>query len=151
MDSDVHQQVPPAAAWLGGLGAIPFAALAAVSWWLPDYSGDALSALRAYGAVILSFLGGVHWGLAMRRSPASPGLFALTLSVMPSLVGWSALLLAPRSGLVVLTVAVIAMLAVDVSLAGRGLAPAWYKRLRVPLSTIVFVCLAAGVLAARPL
>lgn len=147
MNNKTQRRVPASAAWLGGLGAIPFAGLAAVAWTVPDYSALALSALRSYGAIILSFLGGIHWGLAMIRSPSSPSLQALTLSVLPSLVAWVGLLLDPRAGLVLLAAAIIAMLAVDISLTRRGLAPEWYQALRVPLSIVVAICLTAGVLA----
>lgn len=145
MNEPSKQRVPAEAAWLGGLGAVPFVALSAAVWLMAEHSALALVALRGYGAVILSFLGGVHWGLAMRR--ASPGFRPLALSVVPSLLGWLGLLLPPQPGLVLLTVAIIAMLAVDVSLSQRGIAPPWYRSLRIPLSIIVSICLAAGALA----
>ena len=147
MSAAAEQRVPTEAAWLGGLGAIPFVGFSAGAWFSPEHASLALVALRAYGAVILSFLGGVHWGLAMRRAPASPGWSALTLSVMPSLVAWPALLLAPRYGLAVLAVAVALMLYVDTSLSRQGLAASWYPRLRQPLSVVVTVSLIAGALA----
>jgi len=50
---------------LGYAGLFPFfAAAAAALLGPPPWRGAALSALAAYGAVILSFLGAVHWGLA---------------------------------------------------------------------------------------
>ena len=52
-------------------GLLPFLATALLSWIAAeDWRGVALYALAAYGAVILSFLGAVHWGLAL-RAPAS--------------------------------------------------------------------------------
>lgn len=149
MTTQSSSRIPPAAAWLGGSGAIPFVALCIVPWVSDVYADQALLALRAYGAVILSFLGGVHWGLAMSRTPDAPGFSALSLSVIPSLIGWVALLLpSARAGLFLLAVAIIAMLAVDVSLTRRQLAPAWYQPLRIALSVVVFVSLSAGALSA---
>ena len=62
-------QVPAAAAWLGGLGLVPFVGLSIASQAIEgDLKTAALRGLLAYGAVILSFLGGIHWGAAMTRS-----------------------------------------------------------------------------------
>ena len=54
---------------LGIAGLIPFAAGAALAL-LSDDAAAARAALLAYGAVILSFLGAVHWGLALASGPA---------------------------------------------------------------------------------
>ena len=50
-------------------------------------------ALVAYGAVILAFLGGVHWGFALPEPSGRGERARLVLGVVPSLVGWVALLL----------------------------------------------------------
>jgi hypothetical protein len=54
-----------------------------------------LSALIAYGAVMLAFLGGMQWGFAL---PAGSDLrwqrWRLVLGVVPLLLGWLALLIA---------------------------------------------------------
>lgn len=142
--------VPSSAAWLGGLGAVPFIALAGA---LPFLDGAArpfaAHALLAYGAVILSFLGGIHWGLALSSGGnADAGLAArLTLSVAPSLAGWVALLVAGTAGLLILAVAIAAMLLVDLRATRRGEAPAWYPKLRIPLSCVVIAALLVGALA----
>jgi len=140
----------PAMAY-GAAGLLPFAALAAA---LPQLSGDARAlaahALVAYGAAILSFLGGVHWGLAIadERGAANGSLPGqLGVSVVPSLVGWAALLFPERAGLVTLGVAILAMLAADLRATRRGQAPAWYPKLRVPLSCAVAVALFAAALS----
>ena len=58
--------VPSAAAWLGGLGIIPFVGISLATPFAADVLKGPLSfALMTYGAIILSFLGGVHWGLAI--------------------------------------------------------------------------------------
>ena len=83
--------VPPAAKWFGALGALPFVALAAAVT-IPDspYREPASFALAAYGAVILSFLGGVHWGLTIAgfgpETTVCRTSRRLAHSVMPSLV-----------------------------------------------------------------
>ena len=141
-------RIPIAALWLGPLGLIPFVAGALAPWLLPaERLPDAGLALAGYGAVILSFLGGVHWGLA---APAGRPL-QIGLSVLPSLIGWLALLVAnlyaPAPALWLLAAAFAALLPGDLLAAGRGLAPPWYPRLRLPLTLVAVACLAVGALA----
>lgn len=70
MDADAHP--PPLVLLLGLLGLIPFIVTAylAAAWQAPA-DLRALTALIAYAAVILSFLGGVHWGFALVELPPS--------------------------------------------------------------------------------
>ena len=105
---------PPAwASWLGAGGLIPFAVLALALWW-PELGHQAFisQALASYGATIASFLGAIHWGLAMRDHPgagAGPYLWGVT----PSLMAWLALLLPPAGGLLGLAVLLGLCLLVD--------------------------------------
>ena len=149
--NSINARVPASAAWLGGLGVIPFVALAATLAFLDqDRQAIAVHALVAYGASILSFLGGVHWGLGIagRRGAPGTGLAGrLALSVVPSLVAWVALLVTPFAGLMVLAGGIALMLGVDLLTTRSGLAPAWYPRLRIPLScAVATTLLAAGLL-----
>jgi hypothetical protein len=144
-------RVPTAAAWLGGLGLIPFIALSLASGLAPgSLKMAALQGLLGYGAVILSFLGGVHWGAELVRSQARAdhGIDArrLAISVIPSLVGWAALLLEPRLGLLLLAAGFAAQLLVDLRATRQGLAPLWYPKLRKLLTTIVMAALIAALL-----
>lgn len=145
-DGDGHDAtpapVPATAAWLGGLGVLPFATLSILSLIVaPDLRPAVIFALIGYGALILSFLGGVHWGLAVARfgtmtEPRSRNI-RLGLSVAPSLTGWLCLLLPPVLGLGALTASFLAMLAVDLAAVQRCDAPVWYGRLRLPLTLVV--------------
>ncbi len=140
--------VPKTALWLGPLGLIPFLAGALALWLMPAAHLPAAGlALIGYGAVILSFLGGVHWGLA--ASEGRP--LQIGLSVVPSLIGWLALLVAnlhaAGPALWLLAAAFAILLAGDLLAAGRGLTPAWYPRLRVPLTLIVVASLILGALS----
>jgi hypothetical protein len=138
MTSD-ETRIPPMALALGLGGAIPFAALAfAVATDQPRLMGlDALFALIAYGATILSFLGGIRWGLAVETRPGEGQAGNLALSVVPSLAGWVALLLPSLPGLALLLAGVLLMGAADLAMVRAGHAPAWYGRLRLLLTAIV--------------
>ena len=122
-------RVPVTAGLLGGLGVVPFLGLTASLPFLN--SGPKLviaHALAAYGATILSFLGGIHWGLAIAGTgaPGSKNLTSrLVLSVVPPLAGWVSLLLSASHGLIMLSVVIAMMLWVDVRAARIGEVPPW--------------------------
>ena len=63
------RRLPTFAILLGLAGLLPFAACSLGALSLePDQADRALLALVAYGATILAFLGGVHWGFALDGS-----------------------------------------------------------------------------------
>ena len=136
---------------LGYAGLIPFAAAAALALLgTPPWRGFALAALAAYGAVILSFLGAVHWGLALRAPPEeAPAAWPrLGRGVLPALVGWVALLLPARPGLLLLGVGVLVVALVEAAATRRGLLPRDYLGLRWQLSLGAGACVLLGALAA---
>lgn len=132
-----RERPPLAASSLGYLGLIPFIALAALVFIAPEpMRASASFGLLAYGATILSFLGGIHWGLAIASPSLTPRLRALHLGlgVVPQLLGWAALLAPPALGHVLTAAGLLAILGADSIAARSGLAPAWFTQLRWPLS-----------------
>lgn len=136
-------QVPAAAAWLGAFGLIPF-----VVGSLLILSSDmawVYQAVRFYAASILAFMGGVQWGLAMAAATTSgdDSLLwqRLSISVLPALIAWLALLLAAPYDLLIIAVAFGLLLTSDLAAIRNGWVPAWYARLRIPLTTVVLICL----------
>lgn len=113
---------------LGLAGLLPFVA-GAVGLWLVDGAARAVvaQALVGYGALIVSFLGGIHWGLAARAGAAPPPLL-LAWGVLPSLIAWPALLLPAQAALVLLAAALLLCLLVD-----RRLYPAHGAAALLPL------------------
>jgi len=138
------RSIPIAAQWLGFLGLIPFGAtvIAALVSSVPLHN-MALQALQAYGAVILSFLGGIRWGLAIVGSDHADLFFPLCISVLPPLLGWLALLISASAGLLLLAVGFSALLLADLRL---QMAPPWYGALRLPLSVGAISALLLGLL-----
>lgn len=86
---------------LGYGGLLPFALLTAALWVVGPgpLQQLALRGLLAYGAVILAFLGAVHWGFVLQR-PTARAPTLLALGVVPSLVGAATLLMRPEPALV---------------------------------------------------
>ena len=97
---------------LGYGGLLPFVAGALLVWLVrQDVHAFVTFALAAYAAVIVSFLGAIHWGLAMRHSqPPTP---LLVWGVVPSMVAWLAVLMQPSGGLVILGAMLVACYMVD--------------------------------------
>ena len=83
-------------AWFLALaGAVPFL-LATAALFVSDASSvrvPAITALVTYSAVILSFLGGIEWGLAIRdeHGTESTRVIALGLFMVSSLASWAVL------------------------------------------------------------
>ena len=104
---------PRADAWaLGIAGLLPFVAGAAGLWLLPpDWAGLAALALLTYASVIVSFLGGIHWGLAMPLVQTRRGL--LIWGVLPSLLAWAGLLLNSAWGLLLMAASLLLCYVVD--------------------------------------
>ncbi|WP_298428433.1 DUF3429 domain-containing protein [Rhodoblastus sp.] len=135
---------------LGWAGALPFVVLtlAAIAG-RGSVQTDALAALAAYGGVILSFMGGVQWGLQMGMAPEG-GRIGYAMSVLPALAGFAAVLLPPRGGLPLLGAGFLALLAYDLRRSRDGVGPAWYPALRKPLTAAVVASLMLALAFAPP-
>jgi hypothetical protein len=140
--SEHRTRIPALPAWLGALGLIPFVtmALGVVGGPMP-LPIDPMFALLAYGAVILSFLGGIYWGLVLappadgRRLP-EPGQ-TFVIGVIPSIIGWIALLVSDTIGISLLIAGFAGQWLVDRKTARQGGFPAWFGPLRTRLTAIV--------------
>lgn len=141
----LHEAMPSRIACLLGLaGLLPFATGAVAVWMLtPDMRPPIAAALVAYGATIVAFLGGLHWGLAARGASSD---MQYLWGVTPSLLAWGALLLPERIALVVLAASLVACYVVD-----RRVLPAQGLRrwlpLRVTLTTVAAASCAAAAFA----
>lgn len=142
-----------AAVLLGAAGVLPFLALALEALSRPAAEATHwLTWLVGYGAVILAFLGAVHWGFVLgAEAPERAGL-RLGFGVLPALAGWGALWL-DDEGLATVAIGLLiaAFLAVAVterSFYIRAWLPRGYLWLRYVL-TLVVVLILATVLTLR--
>jgi len=131
---------------LGYAGVLPLVAcVLAIALVEGEPRALAVRALVAYGAVILSFLGAVHWGLLLRQ-PDAAAQARLAIGVLPSLAGWVALLLPDRYALALLVVAVGGFWLYEHRVVGTALLPSGYLDLRRHLSLAVCGLLTLGLL-----
>jgi hypothetical protein len=138
------QKIPPVPLALGLAGLIPFAALSLVAAAgyeaVPGLPGLALQALALYGATILSFLGGMRWGLAVADPDQRRARWNYVVSVLPQLAAWALVAGFQLFGLSRawcfggLAGLVLAFGLIDYAHAQMGGAPLWFGRLRVILS-----------------
>ena len=131
---------------MGFGGLVPFVGCAVLMYsGNPGVSIVALFANAVYAAVILSFVGAIHWGLAMRedRSPAW-----YVWSIMPALISWAAIiLLDTRISLLALAIGFTLSWSVDRQAHLRGLIPGWYMKMRHMLTAGATISLLATAFA----
>lgn len=143
--------IPPTVLLLSVTGLLPFLAGAGLSWVAhPPLAETAAFAVLTYGAVILSFLGGIVWGVAAASSHrllAEHSVELFALSVIPPLLGWSALFLKSPHGYTLLALAFLGQLALDKRMRDMRLVPGWWVGLRLALSTGVILCLGVTAMA----
>lgn len=129
--------------WLGLAGLLPFLLTLAGSWLAPGFAQVlAIRAFLFYSAVILSFLGGVHWGVAILAPEPTSGSARrrLVASMVPSLVAWPALLIDAVVGAWMLVAGFVAVRLYEASRDGAADLPDWYGRLRTWLTLVVVAC-----------
>ncbi len=153
--ADDPRAIPADALVLGAGGVLPFAALATAALlgldWRYGLPNDTFrAALVGYGAVILSFLGGVRWGIGLRHGDAPGRTAFLVISVVPALAAWVALMLPRPHDLALLIASFLALAVIDVAMVRGGHAPAWYATLRLALTAAVVLVLIVA-LAMLPL
>jgi hypothetical protein len=116
------------------------AALIAVVWGGSDYRFSALAFAFAYGALILSFLGALWWGLAAAQPDIAPK-WIWPVGVLPCLVAlatcvpWAIGADWPKPSLLILALAIAATPFVDRRLDRLEFCPLGWLRLRARLSS----------------
>lgn len=155
--SEMAQAVPQPALLWGSAGIIPYVSTAGASIWLArkehlvsmglDKSMDVETAsallLHAqniqvgFGAVLLSFLGAIHWGFEFSNYGGRVGNRRYAIGVLPLLLGWPTMLLAPQMALIAQWASFVAVWFVDLRATSEGWVPKWYSTYRFWLSLAV--------------
>ncbi len=143
--------LPKMACYLGYGGLLPFLGLALagiVGYKSQSLLGISVEAWMAiYAAVILSFLGAIHWGVVITLSDKlteSESNILLIYSVIPSLLAWFSFLLSLQHTLFFLALLVLLTYFVDHLLLFKKLEAVIsqeFAKLRLHLSSIVSLLL----------
>jgi hypothetical protein len=141
---------PPRYVFLLGYGGLlPFIGLALLILTSLDDRPFWAVALVNYGAVILSFIGALHWGFAMSVQNMSAELRRdrLIWSVIPALIAWLSTLLPVPVGCLLLVIGFVVHLWQDRRLVQVVSLHAWYLPMRLRLTAVACVCLLIGAVA----
>jgi hypothetical protein len=145
----VTHSIPGMALVLGLAGLIPFAAGAAALWIplqpLTPESGTKL--VVSYGAIILSFLGGIRWGTAIGPYDTRRQGLEFAASVLGSLAGLAAVFIPSVPALALLITGFLMQALWDVTSVESGRLPGWFGKLRMLLTAGAVVSLTAALVA----
>jgi len=141
MPTEDTRPLPRGMLALGYSGLLPFIGALALAASAPGWRDVALTVFIAYASVILSFLGGARWG---RGLAADVSAYRYGEAVLPSLIGFTALLLAhrPLPALALLAGGFLIWLLLDLR------DPLWspaYRRMRLGISVVVLMLHAAWI------
>ncbi|MEE6495173.1 hypothetical protein FKM82_001972 [Ascaphus truei] len=146
-DMRTLKEAPKPALYLGLAGLIPFVSAPLLMSITTCYYPEVAFAQVAYGASILSFLGGARWGFAIPdSSPAKPDWMNLANSTVPALLAWVALLFKDNMTEATLLLIMGLGIALHYDLALLPTYPSWFKALRAILTLVAIFSLVATLL-----
>lgn len=137
--------IPVPALVLGVAGLLPFAATAVAQYVrLPGLApAFGLQVGIVYGAVILSFLGGIRWGTAIGPYTSNRQTLEFSASVLGALAGLAAVFMPDLLGIGLLISGFLMQALWDVTSVEAGRLPAWFGKLRMGLTTGAVIALIA--------
>ena len=129
-----------------------FAFPLAMAFGSPTLAINAYLQLIHFGALVLSFVGATHWGLAIganARGITVPSWWYLA-STLPMALGWLTLaLVSPTTKILLLALGFFTTFILDVSATTRGYAPFWYKKFRKIMTIAVLIAMTVALWAVR--
>jgi hypothetical protein len=157
----IASEVPKPVMMFGLAGGIPYIGAAATTVYLAHEAGlaaagqlahvdpgvaitildQALNVQVTYGAVMLSFLGALHWGMEFAGLGGYKGYRRLALGAAPVLFAWPTLALDPTMALVVQWGGFTALWWADLMATSAGWTPRWYSQYRFYLSILTGTCI----------
>jgi len=163
----VASEVPKPVMIFGLAGALPYLGATATTIYLARNAGLAASSSTAaalnidpgmaltifdqalnlqvtYGAVMLSFLGALHWGMEFAGYGGYKGYSRLALGAAPVLYAWPTLTLLPMTALAAQWAGFTALWYADSKATMSGWTPKWYSQYRFYLSLLVGTCIIAS-------
>ena len=105
-----------------------------------------IAALVTFAMVVISYLGGIEFGLALREEGSTEPTRALAMSIsaLPSLASWGVFWLnSPQKQIGTVIALFVLVWFSDLYLARRGLIPSWFVDLRTAVTVIA--CAILGV------
>lgn len=126
-------------------GLIPFWVIALAEFlWSGHADGFLAKLLMGYGAVIVSFVAGIHWGLFLTKD-APWNLFVHSNVV--ALAAWISLLLEPLVSYSLLVLCLFYLLALDFRLYYFEVIDRWFFTMRILITSLVCLALLLAIVA----
>lgn len=122
-------------------GILPFIACAVYVFFadnIPFFQISVMDVLLAYGAIIASFIAGIHWGIYLFKD-APLNLFIHSNVI--ALLAWVSLLFPPLISAGILIMCFGYLLAIDRSIFKAGIYEDWFYQLRLHASCAVIISL----------
>ena len=104
----------------------------------------AIAAIVTFTAVVISYLGGIEFGLALREESSDERIrtLAMSMSALPSLASWGVFWLPSPQQQIGAAIGLFGLVWFsDLYLARRGLIPSWFVDLRTAVTVIACVIL----------
>ncbi|KAF7337874.1 hypothetical protein MVEN_02010400 [Mycena venus] len=157
----IASEVPKPVLMFGLAGGVPYIGAAATTVYLAHEAGlaaagqlahvdpgvaitildQALNVQVTYGAVMLSFLGALHWGMEFAGLGGYKGYRRLALGAAPVLYAWPTLALDPTMALAAQWAGFTALWWADLKATSAGWTPRWYSQYRFYLSILTGTCI----------
>lgn len=138
---NTNKQTIKQAYWLGYLGIIPFFGSGLL---LTDIAANQIiSAIHSYAAIILTFIGALHWGRAISNNNNEQPSRLLIISIIPSLIAWISFFMQPACAFFTLLIAFLLLLLFDYQQYKNII---WFRRLRTQLTLVVCTSLLFSIL-----
>jgi|GEM_PF-2693734 len=121
---------------------VPLVAMAmVVVMTYPNAGADAvLNVEITYAAALLSFIGGIRWGIALMAGAAHLSFRPLALVTLALPLAWGILFMQASVALPVLMIGYLAIIAGE-KLGGASPVPDWYRNLLIPLIVMIEIAL----------
>jgi len=159
--------VPKEALYIGGAGLLPYAATSLSTVWLsydinhahangngimfsPETAHQLLDFVTpiqiGYGAVIISFLGAIHWGMEFAGYGGSHGYRRYMIGVAAPAIAWPTIFFPYETALITQFLAFNFLYFTDARATVRGWFPEWYSIYRFVLTFIVGASIVASLI-----
>ena len=127
---------------LGLLGLVPFLYFSFIDQFLEIFTiENRATFIISYSAIILSFLGGIHWGVALFQNNNHENIrknnIRFIISVIPSILGWISLFLLDIYGITLIIISFLLLFIYDFYSLRQFNFIHWFFYLRFMLSLIV--------------
>ena len=151
--SDRLDEIPRGVSFVSALGLAAFFFLAlTMLFGSPGLALNAYIQLIHLGALVLTFIAAIQWGLGIAASSRGISIPAWWFpgTVFPMILAWLALaLLSPGFKIFLLALGFVVVFVFDTISHTRGYAPTWYKGFRKFLTIGVLVALLLALVAIR--